>query len=153
MATKKTVTGSELETMTGLSERRLRQLADAGHIPQPTKGSWSHPDTIKAVVTHYRTRKADSPLNAARLKKLETETELLAVQLAEEQGRLVPVEELAERMQAYLRNVRDAALNCEVIPEETRREILGELATMLRDALCVKPDTEPQACQSAAGQT
>lgn len=87
----KTIDGKTLSDLTGLSDRRHRQLAEAGHFPPPTRGKYDLVATLKGLFKYYRTaivKKADG-IDAARLKKLNVEIEILILDRDTKAGLLI----------------------------------------------------------------
>jgi len=67
--TEPTLTTGQLEELTSLTGRRLRQLAAAGKIPSPQAGRWPAKPTIQQLFRHYRQRGDGSDsLHQARLR-------------------------------------------------------------------------------------
>lgn len=50
------ITAKNLSELTGLSDRRHRQLADAGYFPPPTGGQYQHLPTIEGLLRYFRER-------------------------------------------------------------------------------------------------
>ena len=63
-----TLTTEELRELTGLTDRRHRQLAEAGHIPQPTNGKWKTVATIQGLLRFYRSSHESKTGKASDLK-------------------------------------------------------------------------------------
>jgi len=85
----KIISTAEIEQLSGLGSRRLRQLADAGKFPAPRDGKWILGPCVKGIVAHYRTAGAMDALDNARLEKLQAETKILELEHGELDGRLV----------------------------------------------------------------
>tara|TARA_R110000787_G_scaffold162146_2_gene275534 strand:- start:166 stop:696 length:531 start_codon:yes stop_codon:yes gene_type:complete len=90
-ASASTVTGSKLEILTGLTDRRLRQLAKAGYFPPPVNGKFQQNATIRGLFKYYREdyNQAAKTLNDAKLKKLRADAEMAQLKLAEAKRELI----------------------------------------------------------------
>ena len=99
-----TIKSSELASLCGLSERRLRQLAADGHLDAPHRGEWQHAATIQKLFTFLRTRteKEGSPLAQARLEREQARARLAKVAADEAEKKVWPAQ--AVRF-AWTRNV------------------------------------------------
>lgn len=87
----KNIDGKTLSDLTGLSDRRHRQLAEAGHFPPPTRGRYETGATLKGLFKYYRAAivaKADG-IDAARLKKLNVEIAILTLERDTKAGLLI----------------------------------------------------------------
>lgn len=80
-----TISGSQLEILTGLTDRRLRQLAKAGYFPPPVKGQYQQTVTIRGLFKYYREdhNQSAKTLNDAKLTKLKADAEMAQLKLAE----------------------------------------------------------------------
>jgi hypothetical protein len=54
MAEEQTISSEKLEALTGLTDRRHRQIAKLGHFPSPTRGQYKLAPTIKGLFVYYR---------------------------------------------------------------------------------------------------
>ena len=54
MATPGTITDTQLARLTGLTERRLRQLANEGWLPKPTERRYPLVEAISGLLRYYR---------------------------------------------------------------------------------------------------
>ncbi len=92
----KIITTAEIEQLSGLGSRRLRQLADAGKFPAPRDGKWQLGLCVKGIVAHYREAGSPDALDKARLLKLEAETRLIDQTHQEREGALVNFNEAVQ---------------------------------------------------------
>jgi hypothetical protein len=124
-----TISAAELADLTGLGDRRHRQLAEQGHFPKPVKSQYETIPTLKGLFAYFvsgRYREGDA-LDAARLRKLETETERIEIQNAKERGEFLPaveVQRVLERGFCAMVEVIKAASNLE---DEDKRALLNRL--------------------------
>jgi hypothetical protein len=56
------ISAEQLARLTGLSERRLRQLAQFGAIPRPNRHRYPLADTLRGIFRYYRQREEDATL-------------------------------------------------------------------------------------------
>lgn len=76
-----TISAEKLTALTGLTDRRHRQLAQAGFFPPPVKGQYRMAATIQGMFRHYRQsltdrdalREAQTRESTARAEKIERE--------------------------------------------------------------------------------
>jgi len=86
-----TISAVALVALTGLTDRRHRQLADAGFFPPPVKAQYLLTPTIQGMFRYYREMNARSggELHAVKLEKLKAETEMAQIRLSETKGEVV----------------------------------------------------------------
>lgn len=99
-----------VETLVGLSERRLRQLAESNKFSQPKNGQWATVETIRGVVAHYRKQATADELDSAKIQKLQTENRLLLLTESEKTRELVEVNEIVGLMQRGLQAMTQSVL-------------------------------------------
>lgn len=77
------LTGAQLCEITGLTDRRHRQLADEGYFPPPIKGIYQFLPTLKGVVAYLRDQanKAESTYEEERLLKLKADRRMAELEL------------------------------------------------------------------------
>src|SRR5258708_2480748 len=92
MNQKTTISAEELCSLSGLSDRRHRQLATAGFFPPPRRGIYQFQEAISGLFRHFREMSAGQKKETveARLKKLRLESEILVVRRDRETRQLVP---------------------------------------------------------------
>lgn len=80
-----TLTGEQLEAITGLTDRRIRQIAKLGYFPPPVRGRYERMQTIRGLFKYYREDRHNSSaaMNEAKLQKLKADAEMAEVKLAE----------------------------------------------------------------------
>lgn len=122
-----TISSAQLEALSGLTERRLRQLADADKIPQPTGGRWKAVESVRALIAHYRTRTTPDEVEQAKLEKLQTETRLLALTEGERSKQLVSMAEVVEVVTRGLQAMTATVLAMTDLTIEHREQIINQL--------------------------
>lgn len=122
-----TVSSQQVETLSGLTARRLRQLADAAKIPQPKDGNWPTVATIKGLIAHYRTQRNTDALNAAKLEKLEAETRLLALTQAEREDKLIDRDGMMFVIERGLQAMVQCVLGMTELTADQRDAIINKL--------------------------
>jgi phage terminase Nu1 subunit (DNA packaging protein) len=86
VADAQTISGEQLCTLTGLSDRRHRQLAKDGYFPPPMKGQYQLTLTLQGMFRYYRDLQSRSNDEFAmeRLRKTRAEANLAEIKLAKE---------------------------------------------------------------------
>ena len=81
MADVQTISGEQLCTLTGLSDRRHRQLAKDGYFPPPMKGQYQLTLTLQGMFRYYRDLQSRSNDDFAleRLRKTRAEANLAEI--------------------------------------------------------------------------
>lgn len=79
-----TLTGEQVEALTGLTDRRVRQLAKAGYFSPPVRGLYKQTETIRGLFKYYREdRHAEAKtMHDEKLLKIKAERELKELELA-----------------------------------------------------------------------
>ena len=89
------ISAAELEELTGLTDRRHRQLAAQGHFPKPRDGAYETAATIKGMFAYFRNRVSNrSHLEEAETRKRLAEAELKEMELAERKRDYLPREDV-----------------------------------------------------------
>ena len=123
----KEITAPQLEALTGLTARRIQQLAATGKIPAAKAGLWPMVEVIKALFVYYKTLREPDELDAARLEKIQTETALLKSQLGEREKELVRRNDVLEVTQRGLQAMRQQVLAIARLEPRERDEIILKL--------------------------
>lgn len=92
--------------MVGVTEKRLRQLADAGHIPQPINGMWDEENSISGAFAYYRRKKEQVSDGDDAAKKLRAEREIMELKLAKLRGSVAEVTPLEKIWGAIIATTR-----------------------------------------------
>ncbi|NBR87398.1 MAG: hypothetical protein EBT61_18160 [Verrucomicrobia bacterium] len=139
-----TIHADKLCALTGLTDRRHRQLAKAGYFPPPDKSEYQLAATIKGLFQYYREQKekrgnSDERIKKARAEKLEIGNEVLRRDLlpAEEVRRDIMrgFGELKSQLLTIPRRVSQSlaiATDPVTIEESLNKEIVGVLEATSR---------------------
>ena len=81
-----TLTAERLCTLTGLTDRRHRQLAAEGYFPAPIKGQYQLVPTIQGMFRYFRDQmnRGNDEFTLERLRKTRAEANLAEIRLAKE---------------------------------------------------------------------
>ena len=87
------ITGEKLESFTGLTDRRHRQIAKAGYFPPPKDGMYDGNLAIRGVFKYYSETRGDDTRNLAEEKymKLRADRQLAELKLSEGQKSVIPI--------------------------------------------------------------
>lgn len=98
MSEQKTISAEQLTALTGLSDRRHRQLADEGFFPKPVESQYQFAPTIRGILRFYREWKdrAAGDMASEKLQKLRTERMIAELKLEQQRGDVVPKEEIGD---------------------------------------------------------
>lgn len=77
----------------GLSERRIRQIAEAASIAPEKRGQWPAPAVVQAVLDDCRAARSTSPLAVAQERVAEARAREIEMRTAERRRDLIPVED------------------------------------------------------------
>ena len=126
-----TIAGQQLTDISGLTDRRHRQLADAGHFPPPNRGAYQTGETLRGLFKYYKTTvaaRADG-LDAARLAKLNVETELLCLERDKKSGNLISCDDLRQENSNIAIAVR-RVITASALSRKDQNKILAELKAL-----------------------
>ena len=122
-----TISSVTLEAISGLSEKRLRQLADQNKLPPAKSGRWKTSESVLGLISHYRTCAVADELEVARIAKLEVETSLLEMERGLKEGRLCVTAEIIEVMQRGLQAMTATVMGTTDLLVEKREAIVLKL--------------------------
>ena len=130
------VSGTTLCELSGLTDRRHRQLAEQGFFPPPIKGHYQLRPAIQGLFRYYRDlqQKRGDNIKEKREKKLDNENELLEIEIGKARDRLVPIEEMLARLTPACAAMRSRVLGSSM-PEGERDALLDDLGQLLHDAI------------------
>lgn len=99
-----TLTASELCEITGLTDRRHRQLADAGYFPAPSRGVYEAVPTMKGVGRYYREQiqKKTGTYNESKAREKAAKARLAEADADERDEKLLSVETVSATNSAIL---------------------------------------------------
>jgi phage terminase Nu1 subunit (DNA packaging protein) len=122
------VSQKELCRITGLTDRRHRQLADAGAIPHPIDGKWKVLEVFSGLLRYYRTaaeRKTDA-LAAEELRRTRAEADLSEMKRDRMAGKLIELEAAAELWAEALGEMRNVIATFD-LPKEMRARLMASV--------------------------
>lgn len=93
-----TITGEKLSALTGLTDRRHRQLAKEGWFPDPKKGEYLLAPTIKGMFNYYRSLAE----NSAREEQVKLRNDLLRHSLQLKKRDVIPSQEIRRTFTRYV---------------------------------------------------
>jgi hypothetical protein len=98
-----TITGDQIEGLTGLTDRRLRQLAKAGYFPPPERGQYQYAATIRGLFKYYREdhHNTSRTLNDAKLSKLKADAEMSKLKVQQARKETIPRQQVSEFLRAW----------------------------------------------------
>lgn len=123
-----TISKEDLSRLTGLTDRRHRQLAEAGYFPGPIDGTWRLFPVVEGLLRYYRTsadRKSDI-LAKEELRKTKADADVAEMRRDKMAGRLVDVEAAAALWSAALGELRNIVATFD-IPKEARARLLAAM--------------------------
>ena len=143
MAEIQTISGARLCTLTGLSDRRHRQLADDGYFPPPIKGEYQLTPTIQGMFRYYRELQGRSNDDFAmeRLRKTRAEAHLAELRLSRERKESLDAQSVFKSWENILLTLRQKllALPSKVAPRlvylEHQHDIERELEKEVTETL------------------
>jgi hypothetical protein len=99
-----TIAGQALTALTGLTDRRHRQLAKDGFFPEPVRGEYQLTATIKGVVTYYRDSRQRTTKGMAeeRLREPRERADSLALANARERGELLDKADFIQSLEEHV---------------------------------------------------
>lgn len=102
-----TITAEKLCALTGLTDRRHRQLAKDGYFPQPAKGQYQLTPTLVGMFRYYReTREARDALRDEKVRETRARAGILEIEEQEAKRRVISREEFTEFIQKLLTPIR-----------------------------------------------
>lgn len=155
----RTLAGDKLCELTGLTDRRHRQLAAEGYFPAPVQGAYDATKTLAGLFRFYREqlhKKEDSlaserkKLSIARREKLEVETAKLRGDLIDRAEIGPLLRNLAANQRATLQNKLENELSLKLAgqdPIEIRQrmaEAVDELCLLFRQGIRQWLETPPE---------
>lgn len=130
-----TLSAEQMEALTGLTERRLRQLAKAGYFPPPVRAQYQQAATIRGLFKYYREdhNQAAKTLNGAKLKKLQADAEMAKLKLAEAKRKVIGRDVVSNYLRHWVARL-DVLLTAE-LEHNLPSVLLGEPIDMIRKEL------------------
>ncbi len=105
----KTTPGRTIAALAGITTRRLRQLADQGHIPKAERGQYRTAETLRRLFVYFREHRGDAKAQrlAQQTRRDKAQADLLELQRRQREGELVTMEEARNVIRQYLGPMRD----------------------------------------------
>lgn len=121
------LTAERLCALTGLTDRRHRQIAAEGYFPHPTNGEYQAGPTIAGMFRYYREayQKTSRTLAEDKRTKLQREIELLDLKIAEQNSELVPMAEVDRVWKSVCIAVRQILQGAD-IPSRLKDELVAQ---------------------------
>jgi hypothetical protein len=137
------ISARDLCELTGLSDRRHRQLAEKGYFPPPIRGEYQRAETIEGLFKHFREllAKKDDTLRKEQQKLTRAKREIAQEKLAAIRNEYVRKEEIGPALRnisLHQRSVLQAKLENEIAPNIsglTPVEVRARLAAAV-DEIC-----------------
>jgi len=128
MSETETISSAELSALTGLTDRRHRQIADLGYMAPPDGGRWPREETISGLFKYYREhkRKDSSNLESEKIRKTKAEADLVTAKVRAIERKHVPIDAVLLVWEKVMLNLR-AKIMSSGLNEKDRRGILDEL--------------------------
>jgi hypothetical protein len=125
-------------SITGLSDRRIRQLSHDGYFPAPIRGVYQTEETLKGLFRYYRTKQEErSTLTSERLRKTRAEADRVELEVCKARGQVVEIEAvygwLAPLFVAYRARILSSSLT-----DPEKDELLADLMRLK----CKIPENE-----------
>ncbi len=122
------IAGDELCELTGLTDRRHRQLAKDGFFPPPLRGQYQLMPTLRGLFKFYREVRAKDTgsLAVERLRKLKEEADKVALENEKTRGGLVEIEAVYKHFEAVFVAFRARILASDLGDQE-KDELLNDL--------------------------
>jgi hypothetical protein len=97
------ITSEQLEVLTGLTDRRIRQLAKLGYFPPPKNGVYQQVATIRGLFKYYREdhHNTSRTLNDAKLEKLKADAEMSRIKVQQAKREMISREVVADYLHAW----------------------------------------------------
>lgn len=164
--TEQAITADELCALTGLTDRRHRQLAKDGFFPPPEGSAYQTIPTLRGLFQHYRAINENrTDLAGEKLGKIAAERRLAELQLARERREVLPTVDVERAWQYAFAEARGRWLQlpskAEVkfptwVDSRTCGAWLEDEINALLKELADSPDYSPQEVEDdeeASGQT
>lgn len=131
-----TITAAGLCSLTGYSERWLRDIARMGYYPPPVRGIYQTDPTLQGLFKRERDMRAKDTggLATKRERKLDDQIEILELDIAERKKELVPVADVYQRLRRAVPAMRRRILASGLTDDE-KDDIIENLARLLSDCL------------------
>lgn len=117
------VSDAELAALVGLTDRRIRQLAQAGKLKRTGRNRFRLGDAVRVMLDEAAENNEGSELQKERLRKLRAEATMAELELAKERGEVALVSEFENVQTARATLIR---ANIMQVPTRAVLQLLGE---------------------------
>lgn len=115
------ITTKQLESLSNLGERRLRQLAQEGKLPSPVGGNWPMIETIRRLFHLYQ--ESGPEMSREKLLKMAAQRKLAELEVARVTGLFVPRAEISPILRNLSLNQRACLQN--ILENEMPAKLAG----------------------------
>lgn len=131
MSKAETISGEELEALTGLTDRRHRQLAKEGYFDPPVRGQYKFHPALRGLFKYFREdrNKATMELSGERLRKLSEEADRIALDNAKFREQLVDEADFLKRWEPIYTAMRQK-ITGSGLKDHEKDSLLGELSKL-----------------------
>ena len=162
-----TISGEQLCAITGVTDRRHRQLATAGYFPPPIRGHYQVGKTLVGIIKYQREqlKKKNDKLAKEQLGLTKAKRELAQEALAEQRGKYVSKSEIGPALRnisLHQRAVLQRKFEQELGPQlaglttleilEKIRPAVDEICTLFREGVSGWMDGPPACAEPTAGR-
>ena len=100
MAEPFTISGEKMESFTGLTDRRHRQIAKAGYFPSPKDGMYDGNLAIRGMFKYYAETRGEEKQNLSQEKylKLKADRQLAELKLSQGRAEVVGADDVADAL-------------------------------------------------------
>ncbi|BBL72144.1 type IV toxin-antitoxin system AbiEi family antitoxin domain-containing protein [Methylogaea oryzae] len=141
------VTDATLAALTGVSSRRIRQLAEAGTLERVERGRYELGPSIRALLDDAADK--GSELQRERTRKVRADADLAELELARQKGLVAPVEQFEKVWGHRCRLIQITMMQLPqrvitaLVGETNERRIKDVLTAEIKDALNRAADSVP----------
>lgn len=123
-----TISLGQLCSLTGLSDQRHRQIAQAGFFPASENGAWRTEVTLAGMIRYYRdlaTKRSDD-MSAEQLRQARADADVSEMKRDQRRGELFERANVLAAWQEVINELRDVVLTLDLAKED-RARIIGAL--------------------------
>ena len=131
-----TITAADLCSLTGYTERWLRDIARMGYYPPPVRGVYQTVPTLQGLFKRERDlqAKAQSGIDAKRERKLDDQIKILELDIADRKKGLVSVAVVYQRLRRAVPLMR-ARILASGLSDDEKDDCVSSLSRLLSDCL------------------
>ena len=121
------ISSDKLCSLTGLTDRRHRQIAAEGFFPPPIGGNYQMTPTIVGLFRYYREsyQKTNRSLAEDKQTKIRKEIELLRLKIEEQSKKLIPASDVERVWRAACIAARQIIRSSDV-PAQVKEELVSQ---------------------------